>query len=85
MARLNMTLDVTRPLSSYPIAIQQMVAIARAVDVSAKVLILDEPTSSLDRDEVARLFDVMHKLKAEGSASCSSPTSSTRSTRCRTG
>ena len=66
MAKLNLPLDVTRPLSSFPIAIQQMVAIARAVDVSAKVLILDEPTSSLDRDEVARLFDVMRRLKAQG-------------------
>jgi simple sugar transport system ATP-binding protein len=66
MARLNLNIDVTRPLDSQPIAIQQMVAIARAVDVSAKVLILDEPTSSLDRDEVARLFDVMRRLKAQG-------------------
>ena len=39
-------------LDEHPIAIQQLVAIARAVDVEAKVLILDEPTSSLDADEV---------------------------------
>ena len=66
MARLKLPIDVARTLDNYPIAIQQMVAIARAVDVSAKVLILDEPTSSLDRDEVARLFDVMRDLKARG-------------------
>ena len=66
MTRLKLPLDVTQPLGSYPIAIQQMVAIARAEDVSAKVLILDEPTSSLDREEVARLFDVMRRLKARG-------------------
>ena len=45
-----------------------MVAIARAIDISAKVLILDEPTSSLDRDEVEQLFRVMRQLKDEGIA-----------------
>jgi simple sugar transport system ATP-binding protein len=67
LARLGIGhLDVSRPLNSYSIAIQQMVAIARAVDVSAKVLILDEPTSSLDEGEVKRLFDIMRKLAGEG-------------------
>jgi galactofuranose transport system ATP-binding protein len=66
MARLEMNLDVARPLSSYSLAIQQMVAIARALDVQAKVLILDEPTSSLDKDEVAQLFAMMRKLAAQG-------------------
>ena len=66
LARLDLTLDVSRQLSSYSIAIQQMVALARALDVDAKLLILDEPTSSLDEREVAELFQVMHKLKAEG-------------------
>lgn len=63
---LNIEIDVTRALENYSVAIQQMVAIARAVDVSAKVLILDEPTASLDEQEVEKLFDVMNKLKAEG-------------------
>jgi simple sugar transport system ATP-binding protein len=66
MARLEIDLDVRRTLSSYSIAIQQMVAIARAVDVQAKVLILDEPTSSLDAKEVASLFGVMRRLKSQG-------------------
>ena len=66
MARLEQSIAVTRPLDSYSIAIQQLVAIARAIDVSAKVLILDEPTSSLDANEVARLFDVVRKLAAQG-------------------
>lgn len=66
MARLNLKLDVTQPLSSYSIAIQQMVAIARAVDISARLLILDEPTSSLDEKEVTQLFTIMRKLKEEG-------------------
>ena len=48
MERFNVHIDVTRPLSYYSTAIQQMVSIARAVDIDAKVLILDEPTSSLD-------------------------------------
>jgi monosaccharide-transporting ATPase len=65
LARLNLQLDVTQPLSAYSIAIQQMVAIARAVDISARLLILDEPTSSLDEKEVAQLFTVIRKLKAD--------------------
>ena len=50
--RLNVKLDVTQPLDAYSVAIQQLVAIARALNISAQLLILDEPTSSLDRDEV---------------------------------
>ena len=65
---LNITVDVTLPLSSYPVAIQQMVAIARALGNEGQVLILDEPTSSLDEDEVARLFDALRQLKAKGIA-----------------
>ncbi len=65
LRRLDLTLDVSRQLSSCSIAIQQMVALARALDVSAKLLILDEPTSSLDEREVAELFAVMKKLRGE--------------------
>jgi len=53
-------------LDMYPVAIQQMVAIARALEISAKMLILDEPTSSLDASETAKLFEVMRKLKNDG-------------------
>lgn len=66
MKLLELSLDVTRPLDSYSIAIQQMIAIARALDVSAKVLVLDEPTSSLDANEVAQLFAVMRRLAQQG-------------------
>ncbi len=66
IARLGLDIDVSEPLSRYSIAIQQLVAIARALDISAKLLILDEPTSSLDPGEVERLFGVMRQLKAEG-------------------
>jgi monosaccharide-transporting ATPase len=68
LAGLDLHLDVAAPLSTYSLAIQQMVAIARAIDVSAKVLILDEPTSSLDASEVDRLFEVMRRLKRDGVA-----------------
>jgi simple sugar transport system ATP-binding protein len=68
LARLNLAIDVTRLLSSYPVAVQQMVAIARALSVSAGVLILDEPTSSLDDEEVQRLFAVLRRLRDEGLA-----------------
>ena len=53
-------------LGSCSLAVQQMVAIARAVDTDCKVLILDEPTSSLDDNEVAMLFKLMRDLKARG-------------------
>ena len=64
--RLNLHLDVDRQLSSCSLAIQQMVAIARALDVRAKLLVLDEPTSSLDAGEVRQLFAVMRKLRDDG-------------------
>ncbi len=66
LEQLNIHIDVTKPLGNYSIAIQQMVAIARAVDISSRVLILDEPTSSLDEMEVEKLFDLMRQLKAKG-------------------
>src|SRR6267142_6286553 len=66
LARVDLKIDVSQPLSSYSIAVQQLVAIARALDISAKLLILDEPTSSLDEKEVAELFDVIRKLRAAG-------------------
>ena len=59
-------IDVSAPLGNYSVAIQHVVAIARAVDLSARVLILDEPTASLDRHEVAMLFDTMRRLAARG-------------------
>jgi monosaccharide-transporting ATPase len=68
LAELQLDLEVTRLLSSYPVAIQQMVAIARATNVSARVLILDEPTSSLDADEVRQLFAVLDRLRGQGMA-----------------
>lgn len=66
IAKLDLDIDVTMPLNTYSVAIQQMVSIARALDISAKILILDEPTSSLDAAEVEQLFKMMRKLKGEG-------------------
>ena len=63
---LNIDIDVTVALENYSVALQQMVAIARAVDMDSKVLILDEPTSSLDDSEVEKLFKMMLRLKKEG-------------------
>lgn len=69
-ARLLESLDIpaspTQELSSCSIAVQQMIAIARAVDMDCKILILDEPTSSLDEDEVQKLFALMRSLKNRG-------------------
>ena len=66
LAPYGLSIDVAEPLGSYSTAVQQIVAIARAVDLSAKVLILDEPTASLDAAESAMLFGVMRGLAARG-------------------
>ncbi|MGC5167526.1 sugar ABC transporter ATP-binding protein [Luteimicrobium sp. DT211] len=68
LSRLGLDLDPMSMLGSHSIAIQQLCAIARAMVVDAKVLILDEPTSSLDKAEVAQLFDVIRQLRDEGVA-----------------
>jgi galactofuranose transport system ATP-binding protein len=69
LAKLGLAdLDPHRPLSSLSLAMQQLIAISRAMVVNAKVLILDEPTSSLDADEVAGLFTVIRRLRQQGVA-----------------
>ncbi|WP_211441472.1 sugar ABC transporter ATP-binding protein [Collimonas humicola] len=68
LSELHVRIDVATPLSRFPLAIQQMVAISRALSISAKVLILDEPTSSLDDAEVKLLFEVLRKLRGRGMA-----------------
>ncbi|MET8575679.1 sugar ABC transporter ATP-binding protein [Streptomyces sp. NPDC005012] len=68
LTELDLDLDVSAPLGAHSLAVQQLVAIVRAVDVSAKVLVLDEPTSSLDREEVAQLFTLVRRLRDRGVA-----------------
>ena len=68
LARFNVDVDVTEPLERFSTAVQQMVAIARAVSFDAKLVIMDEPTSSLDEAEVAVLLKTIRQLKAEGVA-----------------
>lgn len=66
LRRLGVSVDPRRPLGSLNIALQQMVAIARAISTDARIVIMDEPTSSLDEREVAILFDVIRGLKLNG-------------------
>lgn len=68
LARFNIDIDVRQPLGTFNAAIRQMVAIARAVVRRAKLVIMDEPTSSLDEREVGMLFDTIRVLKREGVA-----------------
>lgn len=68
LTELGISVDVTRPLNSYGTAVQQMVAIGRAISVNAKLVIMDEPTSSLDSKEVQTLFKVIRKLKEKNIA-----------------
>ncbi|HEY1013471.1 MAG TPA: sugar ABC transporter ATP-binding protein [Herpetosiphonaceae bacterium] len=66
LERFGLAIDVTQPLMRFNIAIQQMVAVARAVSCQSKLVVMDEPTSSLDEAEVATLFGVMRQLQADG-------------------
>ncbi len=66
LARLGLDCDVDAELGSLSVALQQMVAIARALDLRARLLVLDEPTASLDENEVGELFSVIRRLRSEG-------------------
>src|SRR5690606_27407227 len=66
LTRFDLDVDPSRTLDSYPVAVRQLIAIARAVDMSARLLILDEPTASLDAREVERLVGIVRQLKSEG-------------------
>jgi galactofuranose transport system ATP-binding protein len=66
LERLGLEIDPSAPLGSLNIALRQMVAIARGVSFGAKVVVLDEPTSSLTEHEVTILYDVIRRLKTEG-------------------
>ena len=66
LSELGIGIDVTQPLGVYSTAIQQMVALARAASIRARLVIMDEPTSSLNEREVATLFEVIRGLKSRG-------------------
>ncbi len=68
LARLGLDISPRSRLGDHPIAVQQLVAIGRAVDIDARVLVLDEPTASLDSEEVATLFEVIDSLRSQGVA-----------------
>ncbi|MFG1798283.1 sugar ABC transporter ATP-binding protein [Nocardia sp. NPDC049149] len=68
VTRMGLGVDVTAPLGSYSLAVQQLIAIVRAADLNARVLVLDEPTSSLDAGEAQQLFGLMRRLAADGVA-----------------
>lgn len=68
LSRFGIDLDPHRPLGSYPTAIQQLVAIGRAASMETRLLIMDEPTSSLDEREVEVLFGVIRQLRAQGTS-----------------
>ena len=68
LKRLKLDIDVERPLGSYSVAVQQLVAIARALEDDTRVLVLDEPTASLDANETELLFQIVRDLKGRGLA-----------------
>ncbi|MEO9167661.1 MAG: sugar ABC transporter ATP-binding protein [Aestuariivirga sp.] len=68
LLKYGIEIDVSAQVATLPVAIQQIIAIARAVELSGKVLVLDEPTASLDRVEVEKLFSVLRLLKSRGLA-----------------
>ncbi|WP_245894717.1 sugar ABC transporter ATP-binding protein [Paracoccus indicus] len=68
LTRFGVDIDVTLPLGRYSTAIQQLVVIARAVSLNARLVIMDEATSSLDDQEIETLFSVVRGLKDDGVA-----------------
>jgi galactofuranose transport system ATP-binding protein len=68
LKQLNLEIDVEQPLGAYSIAVQQLAAIARALEDDTRVLVLDEPTASLDARETDLLFSILRELKARGIA-----------------
>jgi ribose transport system ATP-binding protein len=66
LAELGLQLDVRRPVEEFPMAIRQLIEIAKALGRRTKVIVMDEPTSALNEPEVHRLFALIDQLKAQG-------------------
>lgn len=64
--RLGLVLDIRKPVEEYPISMQQMIEIAKALSIEAKIIVMDEPTSALTEPEVERLFATIETLKQHG-------------------
>ncbi len=68
LSGLGLDLDVSRPVEDYPVSVQQMIEIAKALSCNARVIVMDEPTSTLSAPEVERLFGLIQTLKQRGCA-----------------
>lgn len=66
LKKLGLDIDVSLPVEDFPISVQQLIEIAKALSIDAKIIIMDEPTSSLTEPEAARLFDTISSLKSQG-------------------
>lgn len=66
LRQLDLDLDVTRPVGEYPVSIQQMIEIAKALVFESHILVMDEPTSALNETETRRLFDIIRSLRDKG-------------------
>ncbi len=64
--QLGLDIDVRQPVEQFPIAVQQLIEIAKALSQNAKVIVMDEPTSALHAPEVEKLFALVHSLKQRG-------------------
>ena len=64
--KLGITVNLTQPMKRMSVSKRQMCEIAKAISYNSKIIVLDEPTSSLTAPEVAKLFKMMRQLKAQG-------------------
>jgi ABC-type sugar transport system ATPase subunit len=63
---MEMPIDVRRPVEEFSVAVQQMIEIAKALSLNARILVMDEPTSSLSEQETEKLFGIVRRLKGRG-------------------
>ncbi len=66
LSRLELNVSLSEPVENYPLSIQQMFEIGKALVFDAKIIIMDEPTSALNDVEVSRLFQIIEDLKEKG-------------------
>ena len=66
LSGLGLDIDVARPVQEYPVSVQQMVEITKALSLNSRIIVMDEPTSTLSEPEVERLFAIIGVLKSRG-------------------